>query len=89
MRENDIVKIHNKNLYLSEKMSQFGGLSEDFNMERKSPKVYYDNQSDHIRSDITPKQSSAIRSKNYVDNEDLLNASQSTIQTQFLNLEES
>jgi len=70
-------------------MSQFGGLSEDFNMERKSPKVYYDNQSDHIRSDITPKKSSAIRSKNYVDNEDLLNASQSTIQTQFLNLEES
>ena len=33
VRENNIVKIHNKNLYMSEKMSQFGsGLSEDFNM---------------------------------------------------------
>ncbi len=32
VRENNIVKIHNKNLYMSEKMSQFGGHSEDFNM---------------------------------------------------------
>ena len=30
VRENNIVKIHNKNYYLSDRMSQFGGgLSED------------------------------------------------------------
>lgn len=30
VRENNIVRIHNKNLYLNEKISQFGGVSEDF-----------------------------------------------------------
>lgn len=36
VRENNIVKIQNKNIYLSEKISQFGGLSEDFQKERKT-----------------------------------------------------
>jgi hypothetical protein len=31
-------------------MSQFGGMSEDLAMEKKSPKIYFDNQSDYIRS---------------------------------------
>lgn len=36
IRENNIVRINNKNLYLSEKMSQFGGVSEDFQKEKRT-----------------------------------------------------
>lgn len=69
-------------------MSQFGGISEDFNREKKYSQVYFD-RDDNIRSDVekySPIKSPIKKSKIYFE-EDILNASQTSIQTQFLNLE--
>lgn len=65
-------------------MSQFGGISEDFAKDKKTSQIYFDSQSDYIRPQYSPGLSPTRKDKNSDD--DLLNSSQSSIQTQLLNL---
>ena len=71
---------------MSEKASIYG---EEYR-NGKGSRIYYDNQSELARSDFThnPMQYSTRKVNQPVEN-DLLNSSHSTIQTQFLNMDQS
>ena len=69
---------------MSEKASQYG---EEY-VRGKGSQIYYDNQSELAKSEFTHNPMHYSGRKVQVEN-DLLNSSHSTIQTQFLNLDQS